>query len=412
MDSDYIDQGKLQVIVSTQNGTVPVSDAVVRITNIVNGELITEITTNASGRSEVIELPAPPIELSVQESTAKPYASYNVTVSAKEFETLHIGGVQILPSSKAIQPANLKLLRTNEARVQNVLIEPHTLWGDYPPKIPEPEVKPLPQFSGLVVLPEPVIPEFMVVHLGVPNDASAENRWVYFADYIKNVASNEIYSTWERETIKANVLAIVSFALNRVYTEWYRGQGFDFTITNSTAYDQSFNPSRNVYEDISILVDDLFSTYITRESIVQPLLTQFCDGRRTQCNGLSQWGSQELGQQGINAINILKNYYGSNIYLATAEKVEGVPRSYGGTVLTLGSSGQDVQTIQTQLNRISDNFPAIKKTRANGEYDEATQNAVREFQKIFNLPQTGSVDFATWYAISNIYVAVAKLATL
>ena len=261
-----------------------------------------------------------------------------------------------------------------------------------------------------MVLPEPVIPEFIVVHDGRPDDASAQNYWVRFKDYVKNVACSEIYSTWRTEAIKANVLAILSFTLNRVYTEWYRGKGYDFTITSSTAFDQSYSHGRTLFEEIGVVVDDLFTTYVTKEGIAQPLFTQYCDGRRTQCQGLSQWGSQALGEQGWDAVSILRKYYGSEIYLKSAEKVEGVPLSYGGEVLTLGSEGEAVRTIQTQLNRIADNFPAIPKTPADGVYGPATQAAVTEFQKIFHLPQTGSVDFAVWYEISNVYVAVAELA--
>ncbi|MDE6900086.1 MAG: peptidoglycan-binding protein, partial [Oscillospiraceae bacterium] len=195
-----------------------------------------------------------------------------------------------------------------------------------------------------------------------------------------------------------------------VYTEWYRGKGYDFTITSSTAFDQSFSYGRTIFEEIGVVVDDLFTTYVTREGISQPLFTQYCDGRRVQCGGLSQWGSQALGEQGWDAVSILRKYYGSDIYLKSAEKVEGVPLSYGGQVLSLGSEGEDVRTIQTQLNRISDNYPAIPKIPADGVYGPATQTAVTEFQKIFHLPQTGSVDFAAWYEISNVFVAVAGLA--
>ncbi|MCI9214208.1 MAG: peptidoglycan-binding protein, partial [Oscillospiraceae bacterium] len=202
----------------------------------------------------------------------------------------------------------------------------------------------------------------------------------------------------------------ISFTLNRVYTEWYRGKGYDFTITSSTAFDQSFSYGRTIFEEIGVVVDDLFTTYVTKEGISQPLFTQYCDGRRVQCGGLSQWGSQALGEQGWDAVSILRKYYGSDIYLKSAEKVEGVPLSYGGQVLSVGSEGEDVRTIQTQLNRISDNYPAIPKIPADGVYGPATQTAVTAFQKVFHLPQTGSVDFATWYEISNVFVAVAGLA--
>ena len=410
MNPAYTGQGFLQIKVTTESPVVPISGARVRISDPTDGTVLQELTTNSSGQTEPVDLPTPPLEYSVNAGEPKPYASYSVTVFAEGFKTLHIGGVQLLPSGLALQPAALTPATAGGINVQNRYISPHTLWGDFPPKIPEDEVKPLPDADGLVVLPKPVIPEYIIVHLGKPSDQGVPNEWVLFRDYIKNVACSEIYATWARETIKANVLAIISFTLNRVYTEWYRGKGYDFTITNSTAYDQSFVPGRTIFEEISVVVDNLFNTYITREGAGQPLLTQYCDGRQTQCNGLSQWGSQALGEQGWDAISILRRYYGSDIYLAPAEKVEGVPMSFGGETLTVGAAGEDVRTIQLQLNRISENFPALPRVRADGVYGTETQEAVRTFQSIFLLPQTGDVDFATWYSISNIYVAVAKLA--
>lgn len=410
MNPAYTGQGFLQIKVTTESPVVPISGARVRISDPTDGTVLQELTTNSSGQTEPVDLPTPPLEYSVNAGEPKPYASYSVTVFAEGFKTLHIGGVQLLPSGLALQPAALTPATAGGINVQNRYISPHTLWGDFPPKIPEDEVKPLPDADGLVVLPKPVIPEYIIVHLGKPSDQGVPNEWVLFRDYIKNVACSEIYATWARETIKANVLAIISFTLNRVYTEWYRGKGYDFTITNSTAYDQSFVPGRTIFEEISVVVDDLFNTYITREGAGQPLLTQYCDGRQTQCNGLSQWGSQALGEQGWDAISILRRYYGSDIYLAPAEKVEGVPMSFGGETLTVGSAGEDVRTIQLQLNRISENFPALPRVRADGVYGTETQEAVKTFQSIFLLPQTGDVDFATWYSISNIYVAVAQLA--
>ena len=410
MNPAYTGQGFLQIKVTTESPVVPISGARVRISDPTDGTVLQELTTNSSGQTEPVDLPTPPLEYSVNAGEPKPYASYSVTVFAEGFKTLHIGGVQLLPSGLALQPAALTPATAGGINVQNRYISPHTLWGDFPPKIPEDEVKPLPDADGLVVLPKPVIPEYIIVHLGKPSDQGVPNEWVLFRDYIKNVACSEIYATWARETIKANVLAIISFTLNRVYTEWYRGKGYDFTITNSTAYDQSFVSGRTIFEEISVVVDDLFNTYITREGAGQPLLTQYCDGRQTQCNGLSQWGSQALGEQGWDAISILRRYYGSDIYLAPAEKVEGVPMSFGGETLTVGAAGEDVRTIQLQLNRISENFPALPRVRADGVYGTETQEAVKTFQSIFLLPQTGDVDFATWYSISNIYVAVAKLA--
>lgn len=410
MNPNYLDKGNLQIFVTA--GESPIPDARVRVTDPQNGAVLGEAVTDLSGQTPFMELPAPPMEWSVVEGDTgqRPYAVYNVTISAGGWQTLHISGVEVLPASRSIQRAALPRAASGGFNIRNLLLPPHALWGEPSTREPEEEVKPLPEQSGLVVLPEPVIPEFIVVHNGRPDDAYAANYWVRFKDYIKNVACSEIYSTWRTEAIKANVLAIISFTLNRVYTEWYRGKGYDFTITSSTAFDQSYSHERTIFEEIGAVVDDLFTTYITREGIAQPLFTQYCDGRRTQCGGLSQWGSQALAEQGWDVMNILRKYYGSDIYLKSADKVEGVPVSYGGEVLSPGSEGEAVRTIQMQLNSISRNFPAIPRIPADGVYGPATQEAVTEFQKIFHLPQTGSVDFAAWYEISNVYVAVTKMA--
>lgn len=410
MNPNYLDRGNLQIFVT--EGESPVPGAQVRISDPQTGKVLEEAVTDESGQTPFVELPAPPMEWSVVEGEAaqRPYAVYNVTVSAGGWQTLHIGGVELLPAGRAIQRAELLRAAPGGFNVRNVLLPPHALWGEPSAREPEEEVKPLPEPEGLVVLPEPVIPEFIVVHDGRPEDASAADYWVRFKDYIKNVACSEIYSTWRTEAIRANVLAILSFTLNRVYTEWYRGKGYPFTVTSSTAFDQSYFHGRTIFEEIGAVVDDLFTTYITREGISQPLFTQYCDGRRTQCGGLSQWGSQALGEQGWDAVSILRKYYGSDIYLKSAEKVEGVPMSYGGKVLSRGSEGEAVRTVQEQLNRIAQNYPAIPKIPADGAYGPATEEAVTEFQRIFHLPQTGSVDFAGWYEISNVFVAVSKMA--
>lgn len=410
IDRSYIDRGKLQVGVLNEDGTTPVAGAQVDIRDSQDGNVIAEMVTDASGQTEFIELPTPPVEYSVSETGSRPYSTYDVIVQAQGFERLHVSGTQVLPFNKSIQPCRLKAAVPGDFNVRNLLLAPHVLWGDFPAKIPEEEVKPLPDNTGFIVLPEPVIPEFIVVHLGRPDDSSAQDVWVYFKDYIKNVASSEIYATWKPETIRANVLAILSFTLNRVYTEWYRGKGYRFTITNSTAFDQAFHSGATIFEEISTVVDELFNTYITREGIRQPLFTQYCDGRRTQCTGLSQWGSQALGEQGMDAVSILRHYYGSDILLETADKVEGVPHSYGGVALSRGSTGPDVRTIQEQLNVISTHYPAIPRLRVDSVYGESTENAVREFQKIFHLPQSGVVDFSTWYRISDLFVGISRMA--
>ena len=285
--------------------------------------------------------------------------------------------------------------------------------GNFPAKIPESPDKPLPPPTGGVVLPKPVVPEFITVHQGSPNDDSAPNYKVPYKDYIKNVASCEIYSTWPESTIRANVFCIISFTLNRIYTEWYRGKGKNFDITSSTAYDHAFNYGRNIYDSISAIVDEIFSTYIRRFGRKQPLLTQYCDGKNVTCpQWLSQWGSKYLGDQGYIPYDILTYYYGNDIELTTAEQVSGSPSSYPGFDLTVGSNGEPVRQTQEFLNRIAQNYPLIPKVAVDGTYGESTAEAVRVFQGIFNLPKTGVVDYATWYRISDIYVGVTRIAEL
>lgn len=398
-------QGGLQVNTITAVGYRPIPDARINITDL-SGEAATSPTaTNSVGKTMSVSLPTPPLEASQSPAGGKPYSVYRVKAEAPGYAPAIVDGVQILPDRLALQPIVLNKMIPSED-----LIAPHTLWGNFPAKIPEAEVKPLPEGDGFVVLERPVVPEFVVVHLGKPSE-TAKNVTVPFADYVKNVASCEIYATWPMETLRANILAIISFVLNRVYTEWYRGKGYDFTITNSTAYDQSFSYGRNIYREISQVVDDLFTTYVTRPGIRQPLFTQFCDGAKVRCpRGLEQWGSKQLGDDGWDALSILRTYYGANVFLKQAEKVEGVPVSYPGTVLRPGATGDDVRTIQRQLNRIAAAYPLIPKLRVDGIYGSKTKESVRVFQSVFDLPETGEVDRATWYAISNIYTAVSKLA--
>lgn len=372
------------------------------------------LTTNSSGESQIIELDAPPLEYSQQPTGQVPYTLYDLRVDRDGFETLVIKGIQIYPEELAIQQCNLiekDNRKSSRADIINIL--PNTLIGNYPAKIPEEVDKPLPPPTSGVVLPRPEVPEYIIVHTGSPSNDSAPNYTVPYKDYIKNVASCEIYSTWPENTIRANVYAIISFTLNRIYTEWYRGKGKNFDITNSTAYDHAFTYGRNIYESIGVVVDDIFSTYIRRRGRKQPLLTQYCDGKNVQCPGwMTQWGSKELGDQGKTPYEILTTFYGSDIDLVTAEVVKGSPKSYPGYDLTIGSSGDEVQTIQDQLNRISQNYPLIPKSAVDGVYGSKTQEAVRVFQSVFNLPQTGVVDYSTWYRISDVYVGVTRIAEL
>lgn len=406
-------QGRLKIKVFSIDIGRPASNAVVQVMpSDGENQVIEELITDSSGQTPTINLPAPPLDYSMQFGSPKPYSIYDLRVMTDGYASQIIEGVQILPDTTAFQDIRLQPL-LNNTQTGSISIEDHTLWGTFPPKIPEEEAKELPPSTGYVVLPDPVVPEFIIVHDGPPTNASAPNYWIPFSDYIKNVASSEIFSTWPRATITANVLAIISFTLNRVYTEWYRGKGYNFTITSSTSYDQAFSYGRNIFQEISSVVDDIFTTFITRPGIRQPLLTQYCDGRRVTCpNWMTQWGSKTLGEQGYSAVDILKSFYGYDIYLMQAQKVAGVPASFPGTLLQIGSVGENVRIIQEQLNAISDNYPAIIKLRVDGIFGANTRIAVETFQSIFGLVPDGIVGFSTWYRISHIYTAVERLAEL
>ena len=255
------------------------------------------------------------------------------------------------------------------------------------------------------------IPETITVHLGSPG-SNARNVTVPFTDYIKNVASNEIYPTWPEEAIRANILAQISYALNRIYTEWYPSMGYDYDITNDIRYDQTYKPNSDVFENISEMVDEIFNNYIVNNNSIIPYFAAYCDGRNTRCDGLEQWGTLELANNGLTAEEILESYYGDAISIIENAPVENMPKSYPGIPLRLGSGGEDVRSLQRQLNRISQNYPAIPKSDTDGIFDIGTEEAVREFQKIFNLQQDGIVGKATWYKVRRIYNAVMQLAEL
>lgn len=258
----------------------------------------------------------------------------------------------------------------------------------------------------------PVIPQNITVHLGAP-DAAAQNVTVNFTDYIKNVASSEIYPTWPEEAIRANVLAIISYALNRIYTEWYPSRGYNFDITNSTAVDQAFVPNREIYENISRIVDDIFNDYVVKGGSVEPFFTQFCNGTTSTCPGLSQWGTVSLAESGRTPFQILQYYYGNDIGIVENAPVAQIEESYPGEPLRVGDAGNSVKIIQTQLNRISRNYPAIPKiAEENGVFGLDTEEAVRKFQQIFGLAQSGEVDKSTWYKIKQYYVGVKNLSDL
>lgn len=280
--TDLESRGNLQVNVVSMINNFPIAGATVRISNSSRPtQTVEEVTTNSSGQTQQVQLDAPALEYSLTPGDVRPYSEYNLEVSAPGFKTQYITGTEILPDSTAIQPVALEPQEDPRPET-NIVIPEHTLYGHYPPKIAEAEIKPTTE-TGEIVLSRVVVPQTVVVHDGPPSDTSARNYFVPYRDYIKNVASSEIYATWPQATITANVLAIMSFTLNRVYTEWYRNQGYDFTITSSTAFDHKWIPGRNIYESISLIVDEIFDNYLSRPDVKQPILTQYCDGRQVTC---------------------------------------------------------------------------------------------------------------------------------
>lgn len=413
LQQESVDEGKLQVRIRQKNLGTPVSGASVRIS--FSGDPdgnIEEAGTDESGNSQMVTVKTPPLEYSMEPNEAQPYSEVTVTVSAQGYREITVSGVEVLPNETSIQEIELEALDAPENPIDNIVIPAHTLYGDYPAKIPEAEVKSV-NDTGEIVLSRVVIPEFVIVHDGVPTDPTAKNYYIRYRDYIKNVASSEIYATWPDAAIRANVLAIMSFTLNRIYTEWYRGKGYNFNITSSTAYDHKFIYGRNIYTNISKIVNEMFENYLARPNVTQPILTQYCDGQKVSCpTWMTQWGSKNLGDQGYSPIEILRHFYGSNMYINIAEGISGIPASWPGYDLTVGSRGNKVYQMQQQLARIAKSYPAIPAIVPDGIYGNKTKEAVEKFQSVFGLPVTGIVDYNTWYEISNIYVAVTRIAEL
>ncbi len=413
LQSEVLDKGKLRVDVTTVRESTPIEDAKIEISYEGDPEQsLEEVNTDASGQTETLELNTPPLEYSMEPSERQPFAQYSIRVTAEGFRPVTVTGIEVFSEQTSVQKIRMERENAQGNRNDTITIPIHTLFGDYPPKIAESEIKPIAE-SGEIVLSRVVVPEYVIVHDGAPNDTTASDYYVRYRDYIKNVASSEIYSTWPDATLRANILAIMSFTMNRVYTEWYRNKGYNFTITSSTAFDQKWSYGRNIFQNISNIVDEMFDNYLSRPNVRQPILTQYCDGQRVTCsNWLSQWGSKFLGDQNYSAIEIIRYYYGNNMFINTAEEISGIPSSWPRVDLTIGSTGDKVRQMQEQLARIAQSYPAIPVITPDGIYGQATRNAVEKFQSIFGLPVTGVVDYRTWYKISEIYVAVTRIAEL
>ena len=414
-NNNLVDQGQLKIQVTSRLGAVPISNATIEISYTGDPDSVLEtVTTDENGQTPAIDLPAPPVEYSMSPGENQPYSEYNLKIRSDEYEPVTISGAQILSGVEGLQSVSMTPEETSTPSSEEspIVIGPHTLWGNYPPKIAESEIKPVNE-TGEIVLSRVVIPEYIIVHDGSVGDKTAQNYYVRYKDYIKNVAACEIYSTWPRATLEANILAIMSFTLNRVYTEWYRNKGHDFTITSSTAYDHKYIPGKTTYDSINTIVDEIFADYLSRPNVRQPILTQYCDGKKVSCpEWMTQWGSKYLGDQGYAPIEILRYYYGESMYINTAEQISGIPSSWPGYDLKIGSSGDKVRQMQQQLNRIARDYPSLPAIAADGVFGESTANAVRKFQNVFGLPQTGIVDYPTWYKISEIYVGVSRIAEL
>ncbi|MEG1741837.1 MAG: peptidoglycan-binding protein [Acetivibrio sp.] len=406
--------GGFQVNVTSVGDTKPIPGA--KITISITGEpnnKIGQLSTNEVGQTEKIELPAPAIDYSMEPSATQPYSQYTILIEAPGFLSVEVTGSQVFPEVTALQPVHLMPVPENSQKEgESFVIPANRLFGDFPPKIAEDEIKAVNE-TGEIVLSRVVIPEFIVVHNGPPRDKKAKDYYVRYRDYIKNVASSEIYATWPEASLIANILAIQSFTLNRVYTEWYRNKGYNFTITSSTAYDHKFVPGRNVFANISSTVDTIFSNYLSRPNVKQPILTQYCDGKQVSCPGwMTQWGSKYLADDGFTASEIIKYYYGEDMYINESEEIAGIPSSWPGYDLSEGMSSDKIKQMQNQLNIISKGYPLVPKVLEDGIYGAQTKNSVEVFQGIFGLPKTGVVDFPTWDKISEIYFGVSRIGEL
>ncbi|MGL4741344.1 MAG: peptidoglycan-binding protein [Sarcina sp.] len=423
-------KGILKIHALIDDTYIPVEGVTIKIIkadrSFNNVEEIKEVVTNDHGIVSSIELDTfyKPTD---QTNTTNdfPYGIYNLICSKEGFKTYVVKGVQVFENRVAIQYCRMEKGDEGNCGIREVTIPEHKQVNqecskcsnvDFSTKFKEITVKKTEKVKekpkkqtkkGYRVLSQPEVPQYITVHAGAPTNSEVPNYTVNFVDYIKNVASSELYSTWDSDCLRANIYCIVSFALNRVYTEWYPSRGYDFDITNDTGYDQAFVYGRTIYNSISVIVDQLFSTYIEVQGTNYPMFSQFCNGTTSVCPGwLSQWGSEYLASQGYTPYEILTYYYGNDLNLVTAEIINGYPESYPGYYLTLWTSGEPVKIKQAQLNRIGQNYPSISQLVVDGIYGPKTEAAVKIFQGIFNIPETGIVNYGTWYAISRVYVGV------
>jgi len=399
--------GYLLIQARTAHDAVPLSGVKIRITDMDSNTLY-NLITDENGETPVISLET--MDKSFSQTpyyNGIPFTSYSVYAQAPGFDSLLVSDIPIYDGETAVLPVALTPMR----RTQRQSVTQEISIGK-----PAVAMRETSEQEGIYIEPrilrQVVIPDPITVHLGTPS-SNAQNVRVSFPEYVKNVASSEIYPTWPEAALTANIYAIITFALNRVYTEWYRSRGYSFDITNSTAYDQYFVLGRPIYGSISRIVDNIFNEYVRRQGHIAPYFTSFCNGTTATCQGLSQWGTVTLANQGLTPLEILRSYYPKDVEIAQTDIVTGILSSYPGTPLRAGSTGLDVQTIQTYLNRIRQNYPAIPAiTDEEGVFGDSTRAAVTKFQSIFNLAPDGIVGKSTWYKISSLYTAVTRLAEL
>lgn len=399
--------GYLTVQARTAHDAVPLANVYIQIVDHAKN-IIYEMTTDGNGETQVVPLETIDKSFSLnQYYTGIPYFSYSVFAQKAGFNTISVVDIPILDGETAILPIALVPMQERQTSPEQT-----NIYVGKPAVAMQGARNQEGPMAAPYVLRQVVIPNPITVHMGAPS-AYASNVQVSFPDYVKNVASSEIYPTWPDAALRANIYAIITFALNRIYTEWYRNQGYNFDITNSTAYDQYFVYGRPIYDSISKIVDEIFNEYVRRSEQNAPYFTSFCNGTTATCQGMSQWGTVSLANRNFTPLQILRSYYPNDIEIVQTNTITGIVSSYPGTALRVGSTGLDVQTIQTYLNRIRRNYPAIPAITDNaGVFGDSTRAAVTTFQKIFNLTADGIVGKATWYKISGIYAAVARLAEL
>ncbi|MEG0456749.1 MAG: peptidoglycan-binding protein, partial [Oscillospiraceae bacterium] len=411
--------GKIKVEMYTATEALPVTNGYAVINRIVDGVEVFNQTvyTDDNGQCPEISVETPDEWLSFDPFAIEaPYYEYNIYAYAEGFSNVTIENMQVYPNVLSLQTIEMiPRVQTPQNSSGYNFTEEDIIYSVPPNALRQNSQSgpaPFSYCSSPYVLSEVYIPQNITVHLGKPSNTSARNVTVPFIDYIKNVASSEIYPTWPDSALRANIYAQISLALNRVFTEWYPSKGYSYQITNSTQFDQYYVHGRNIFDNISKIVDEIFNVYIRKTGDFQPFYAEYCNGTTATCPGMSQWGTVDLANRGFTPIRILRNYYGNDVNLVESNVIKEIQQSYPGTPLRVGSTGFDVSVIQRQLNRISRNYPLIGNVTVDGNFGTGTENAVKTFQKIFNLTQDGVVGKSTWYKISYIYVAVKKLAEL